>query len=289
MKTQNKIHYGALDGLRAYSAIGVAMMHILSNGKYKVSGFVFDPFIQSLGNLVFLFMMISAFSMCCGYYDRLINQEISVIGIGWFLGLIFVFYMIFPFFCYLISNRNRAWGTFIISMIFNVICRIYFFDNNHVISGFDVRGNIIYSAMFFMLGGILFLYKNSIYEFCQKKKILIALLTVIIAGIYFYQGKSEPFIMLVLFGLLLIYSIASQNNTGKILSNKFTKFIGNISLEIYLCHMVFYRMIEKVHMNHLFGNEILSYIVTVIMTLACAIIFSCVVKYLLEKMMQKKL
>ena len=54
MKTQNKIHYGALDGLRAYSAIGVAMMHILSNGKYKVSGFVFDPFIQSLGNLVFL-------------------------------------------------------------------------------------------------------------------------------------------------------------------------------------------------------------------------------------------
>ena len=342
MKTQNKIHYGALDGLRAYSAIGVAMMHILSNGKYKVSGFVFDPFIQSLGNLVFLFMMISAFSMCCGYYDRLINQEISVekfyarrykkiwpffailcfvdiiispsinavyelfanltlcfgllpnanisvIGIGWFLGLIFVFYMIFPFVCYLISNRNRAWGTFIISMIFNVICRIYFFDNNHVISGFDVRGNIIYSAMFFMLGGILFLYKNSIYEFCQKKKILIALLTVIIAGIYFYQGKSEPFIMLVLFGLLLIYSIASQNNTGKILSNKFTKFIGNISLEIYLCHMVFYRMIEKVHMNHLFGNEILSYIVTVIMTLACAIIFSCVVKYLLEKMMQKKL
>ena len=100
-------------------------------------------------------------------------------------------------------------------MIFNVICRIYFFDNNHVISGFDVRGNIIYSAMFFMLGGILFLYKNSIYEFCQKKKILIALLTVIIAGIYFYQGKSEPFIMLVLFGLLLIYSIASPNNTGK--------------------------------------------------------------------------
>ena len=173
-------------------------------------------------------------------------------------------------------------------MIFNVICRIYFFDNNHVISGFDVRGNIIYSAMFFMLGGILFLYKNSIYEFCQKKKILIALLTVIIAGIYFYQGKSEPFIMLVLFGLLL-YSIASPNNTGKILSNKFTKFIGNISLEIYLCHMVFYRMIEKVHMNHLFGNKILSYIVTVIMTLACAIIFSCVVKYLLEKMMQKKL
>ena len=197
--------------------------------------------------------------------------------------------MIFPFFCYLISNRNRAWGAFIISMIFNIICRIYFFDNNHVISGFDVRGNIIYSAMFFMLGGILFLYKNSIYEFCQKKKILIALLTVIIAGIYFYQGKSEPFIMLVLFGLLLIYSIASQNNTGKILQNKFTKFIGNISLEIYLCHMVFYRMIEKVHMNHLFGNEILSYIVTVIMTLACAIIFSCVVKYLLEKMMQKKL
>ena len=38
--------------------------------------------------------------------------------------------------------------------------------------------------------------------------------------IYFYQGKSEPFIMLVLFGLLLIYSIPSQI----IQENSFNKF-----------------------------------------------------------------
>lgn len=76
--SNQKVHYGALDGLRAYSAIGVAMMHILSNGQYKVKGFIFDSFIASLGNLVFLFMMISAFSMCCGYYKRITGQQISI-------------------------------------------------------------------------------------------------------------------------------------------------------------------------------------------------------------------
>jgi peptidoglycan/LPS O-acetylase OafA/YrhL len=35
------------------------------------------PIISSLGMFVLLFMIISAFSMCCGYYDRIKNNLIS--------------------------------------------------------------------------------------------------------------------------------------------------------------------------------------------------------------------
>lgn len=155
-----KNHYGAIDGLRTIACIGIVMMHIEANNTYEISGFLYEQIIPSFTNFVFLFMVISAFGMCCGYFDRILNNQISledfyikrykkilpffailvlldigisrskgaliegfaditllfglfpndieVIGVGWFLGLIFAFYLIFPFFCVLVKNKKRA-------------------------------------------------------------------------------------------------------------------------------------------------------------------------------------
>ena len=156
--TGEKLRYDSLDGLRAYAAIGIVVMHVLANGSYGLEGLVFDRLIASFRDLVFLFMVISGFSLCCGYYEKIVtgsidlasfyakrfskvwpffavlclldfaispsmnafyelladltlcfglipNASISVIGVGWFLGLVFVFYLIFPFFCYLLSDK----------------------------------------------------------------------------------------------------------------------------------------------------------------------------------------
>lgn len=73
-----KERYEGIDGLKAYAIIGIVMMHVLSNGKYEIGGFVFEQFIPAFTNLVFLFMMVSAFGMCCGYYQKVIDQKISV-------------------------------------------------------------------------------------------------------------------------------------------------------------------------------------------------------------------
>lgn len=70
--------YEGIDGLKAYAIIGIALMHVLSNGKYEIGGFAFNQLIPSFTNLVFLFMMVSGFGMCCGYYQRIIDQKISV-------------------------------------------------------------------------------------------------------------------------------------------------------------------------------------------------------------------
>ena len=193
--------YYGIEGLRAFSAIGIVIMHVLENGNYALDGVVFDKIIPSFSRLVFLFMIISGFSMCCGYYEKIVNNEItvgefykkryvkawpffallcildviispsvnslyevfanltlcfgllpnakiSVIGVGWFLGVVFVFYLLFPFFCYLISNRNRAWLSFSLSLMFNILCADYF--------GID-RTNIVFCAVFFFAGGLIFL------------------------------------------------------------------------------------------------------------------------------------
>ena len=62
--------YDNLDGIRAYLCIGVIFIHILANGYIGFRGFVFGRFIGSIANPVFLFMTISSFSMCCGYYEQ---------------------------------------------------------------------------------------------------------------------------------------------------------------------------------------------------------------------------
>ena len=72
------VHYGAIDGLRAFAAIGIVLMHVLSNGGYELKGFVIQKLIPSFTDFVFLFMVISGFSMCCGYYEKIINNRLSL-------------------------------------------------------------------------------------------------------------------------------------------------------------------------------------------------------------------
>lgn len=254
------VHYGAIDGLRAFAAIGIVLMHVLSNGGYELKGFVIQKLIPSFTDFVFLFMVISGFSMCCGYYEKIINNRlslsdfykkrfrkifpffgilvlidiiispsvaslyegfadltllfgflpdagsISVIGVGWFLGLVFVFYLIFPFFCVLLENRKKAWTVFVISLLYNFACENYF--------GVD-RKNILYSACFFIAGGLVYIYR---YEIAKFNKYVVLGMAAVLAILYYAAGSAEytAYICLTTDCLLLIYAIVVRGGgTGE--------------------------------------------------------------------------
>lgn len=324
--------YEGINGLKAYSMLGIVMMHVLANGKYKLHGFVFEEFIPSFAKLVFLFMLVSSFGMCCGYYQKIIDKKISVvefygkryakiwpyfsllcvldvvvspskealfevfanltlvqgllpnaaievIGVSWTLAVIFVFYLIFPFVCFLLENKKRAWLSFIVAVIYNFLCDIYFFDRNHVVGGFSAKTNILYCAVYFMAGGVIFLYRDKLSEFSKKyKTIVIVGWLVLIVG-YFWGGDSV-FMIVTFCAVALIYALGCKQG---VLINPVVRFFGDISFEIYLCHMVIYRILEKMRLTHFFGDTLFSYIFTVIMTIIGASIFSLCVKSFLNK------
>ena len=311
-----KERYGAIDSLRMITCIGIMMMHIQANNNYEITGYFYNTVIPSFTNFVFLFMTVSAFGMCCGYYEKVMNQtislsdfyakrfkkilpffgflvfidvalslsraalyeafadltllfgflpnagNISVIGVGWFLGLVFVFYLCFPFFCVLLANRKRAWVSFAVSLLYNFVCANYFEVG---------RSNILYSACFFLAGGLIYLYRKEL----AKLSPCIAVMLVALSIVAYYLIGGHVINCLIVSACLLICAISVR---GGVLENRITRFFSNISMEIYLSHMVLFRVIEQLGLNTQFGNGWLQYLITVVLVLTATVIFSVVMK-----------
>ena len=332
-----KERYEGIDGLKAYAILGIALMHILENGNYGLNGFVFQKLIPSFTNLVFLFMMVSGFGMCCGYYQKVLDQKISVedfykkryikiwpyfallcvldfvispskeslfevfanltlcqgllpnanisvFGVSWTLAVIFVFYMLFPFFCFLLENKKRAWLVFACAVIYNFVCSIYFFDKNHIADrvtvNFNERSNILYNAVYFIAGGLIFLYRKELAEFAVKYKVIAGAILLIATVAYFALG-GNTITMLFFYVIALIYTLGCRTGGG--LVNPVAKFLGGISFAIYLCHMVIYRVLEKLLFVHLFGNGLRAYIFTAVAVICGSVVFSVCAKWFLNK------
>lgn len=88
-------------------------------------------------------------------FNLLPNADIKVIGVGWYLGIVFLFYMLFPFFVFMLDNKRRMWKSLILVFVFCYIAIEYFFTDKFI--NFEItRHNIIYSAPFFVVGGASF-------------------------------------------------------------------------------------------------------------------------------------
>lgn len=66
-----------------------------------------------------------------------------------------------------------------------------------------------------------------------------------------------------------------------LLENRFTNFISGISMEIYLSHMVIFRVVEKLSLNRIIGNGWIQYIFTVVIVLLGSILFAAVMQKLI--------
>lgn len=330
--------YDALNGIRAYAAIAILAMHVLENSEYTGIANTFVAKVDLLKWLVYLFMIISGFSLCCGYYEKILHQSISivefykkrykkilpffallvlmdcltdfsfksaiegiadvtlvfallpnasisVIGVGWFLGVVFLFYMLFPFYCFLMRNKKNAWLTFAVCVFYNLSEQLYFFDQSHVVEGYQSHTNFLFCSMFFCAGGIIYLYRNELMAHVRKLKSCYLLILLLMTIVNFYiwpqiSSLAEPFACLVLFSLWVIYAISVESI---VLNNKCVAFISGVSLEIYLCHMFMYRILEKIQGLYIWGCGYLSYMSAVVLTLLGSICVSLLYQKGIEK------
>ena len=306
-------------------------MHVQANMAIKPSVNVLtSDVIPWFTNFTLLFMIISAFSMCCGYYERvksgvitptkfyskryhrtwpffammvmisfamepsystfcqsfadltmcfnlLPNPNIEVIGVGWFLGTVFTFYMLFPFFTFLLDNKKRGWIVLMLSLVFCYIAITYFGTSDFMVRPID-KVNIIYSAPFFIAGGMVYLYRQDIKIWVENHWAIALAICLILTILRFMIEVKGLFVVpdLVVFAAWLIYAIGSKD---LILNNRVAKYLSGISMEIYLCHMMFFRVASMLHLDKFIGQCDVLYVVTCIVTLIGATCFSLIIKY----------
>lgn len=350
--------YESLNGLRAYAAIGIVLMHVRANIDVNVTGnFLYNHIIPAMSDFVFLFMMVSAFSLCCGYYNRfknrtvslnefytkrysrilpffailvvlsvflphspnktaiaraatsfsgpsglspiiesiieglteftlvyglLPNSSLSVMGVGWFLGVIFLFYLLFPFFVFIMDNKRRAWFSFLIIHLLCYFCIIYYYSEKFV-SFQTIPRHFLYNTPFFAIGGLLFLYKSDlecVFDSRLRKLLLLLVCIGIMIGYWMCSGIKFTYSGVIIkscaMGSWLIYAIVSQT---KVLHNKVIDYISDISMEVYLCHMLCFRVVQSLCLSNYIDNVHVCYLITCLLTLSVAIVFSHVVKY----------
>ena len=349
---EGKNVYSNLDGLRAYAAVSIVIMHVYANMNFRYQGLT-NSLINSFAELTLLFFIISAFSLCCGYYDKfktgqidipnfysrrfsrilpffalmtlidlvvspswnslwegisnismvfglLPNPDIDVIGVGWFVGVIFVFYLLFPFFLYLIDTRTRALLAICGSILVYMITCNYWMTEDYILSPIG-KHNFLYSSPFFMVGGVIFIFRNEISKYVQKHMLLSYISIIVFSGLYFivprvveigsfklgFIDTTYEFADKSILNFSILYMLPIQASwiclsigpQVSFLKNRFTSFISSISMEIYLSHMMAFRIVEKINIPGFVINDETSFWICAISTLLISVIFSYVIKY----------
>lgn len=200
--------------------------------------FLIEPSVETF------YQVYANLTLCFGLLPA---HNITVIGVGWFLGIVFLFYLLFPFFVFMLDTKKRAWGSFLVSLLFVIIAM-----NAEFVSGGVTRGNFIFCAPYFLAGGLIYLYRHGIVEFAKRYNILCAIVTILLTICYFafkhlFSANLGYIAELCLFALWILFAIGTNT---KLLSNRVLKYLSNISMEIYLSHMIIYRVIEKAHLEN---------------------------------------
>jgi peptidoglycan/LPS O-acetylase OafA/YrhL len=341
-ENQNKVkgeRYNSLDGLRAYAALGIILMHVLANISVKPSAnYLTERLIPFFTDFTLLFMIVSGFSLCCGYYTRIKDgtitpnafyrkrylrilpffallclidlvfepdlgslcevfanmtlcfgllppdTEFHVIGVGWFLGVVFLFYILFPFFVFMLNNRRRAWISFALAVVFVLVSSVHF--------GASGRRCMVFCAPLFIAGGVTYLYRHSLADF-GRRHTWSSLTGVTFITIFFFVANEyvhctfvNYLLELALFGAWLVYAVGSRD---KVLNNRVARYLSGISMEIYLSHMLVYRAVEKLHLENRITQHDLLYIVTALLTIIGVICFAHVMKYYVVQPIMKKI
>lgn len=207
------------------------------------------------------------------------NNAVSTLGVCWTLGVIFLFYLLFPAFSVLMKTKKRAWVGLGLSLWVNFVCEKYFFTSYFVTENFTPRHSFIFCIPLFIGGGLVYLYREKVQKVCARCRMGMLVLC-LAATVLWYIISSEgnqmilELMSLVLFCLWLCYAVGVES---KFLSCKPMKFFSNISMEMYLAQMVIFRIVEKLNLLYVFGNcgisGWISYILAFALTVVGLVIF----------------
>ena len=223
--------------------------------------------------------IIEALTQATLTYGLLSSITMGLCSVAWTIGIIFLFYMLFPFFVFLCDSKKTALISFGISIVLSIFCYSYFFKQ-YGDGAYITRNNFLYLSPYFFGGAVTYLFRDSIKRVISAHRIIALILCLMITVGYYFIPNEIPsggggVSTIVLKNLLLFlpwlwYSISVKSY---VLSNPVASFLSKISLELYLSQMLIFHLVEKFPGLHFAGNGWLGYIAASLLIIIGDVIF----------------
>lgn len=208
-------------------------------------------------------------------FGLLPNNNLTVLGIAWTVGVIVLFYMLFPFFVFACWTKRRACITLAISVLLSLFSSEYF-SSAEFVTNFVQRHNFLYCSPFFVAGGCIYLFKDQIRCLVSKYRWPSLAVCVVLSGVFCFCPSSVLGVSITMLkGLFLFvpwvcYSISVES---KLLHNKVTSWISEISLELYLAQALVYRAVGETLGNDWAGMGWVGFFANWILIAAGCVVF----------------
>lgn len=208
----------------------------------------------------------------------------EVNGVCWTLGTIFAFYLLFPFISVLLKNKKRAWLALAASLVIQFLCETLFMTDVFVLDGYLNRSNVLYSLSFFLMGGLLYLYRNEIESLVKGKKQQWLMMVICIAATIAYYLTADELLgvniadqkVSLVFVLWCIYAISAKSH---VLNNRGVKVVANYSMEIYLSHMIVLKALRILKVTESINKNFSSFLIMFVLLMFATTAFVIVVNY----------
>ncbi len=200
-----------------------------------------------------------------GFYPQ---GGMEIAGVGWTLGVIFGFYILFPFMVFLFWNRRRGWISLAVLCVVNVTA-LYFFERA---GGGYTETNVMRWLCYFGVGMLLYLYREALARLLARRLwltipmmllgFLVMLLPIEGGGYWWNQARST--MDFIGFAMVMIAALGADI---PLLAGRVAHYLGTRGLEIYLFHIVVLRVWRMTGVMHLFGSGIPSFLLSYLLTL----------------------
>lgn len=218
----------------------------------------------------------------------------SIMDVEWYLGVLFLIYLIAPLLHKYIKNLSSSISVFLISLILcNYLPKLEHLKvipDDYIWSHYITNYNLFAQFPVILLGIVLYFFLNSPMTTNQigNKKVSYCILIFSVFVVYrlvngsTFYGISQFGLWAIAFAGIIMSQIL---HPSIIICNKFFEFIGKYSYGIYLFHYLLIRKLPIIPINNIY----LSWIVNYLKILALSLCLSIILNYCIERPLRKLL